>query len=59
VSNTILNWTSRVDIAARIAECRRPQDRNELTVPDDCHLPFGKAEAQAKAARWFWHSCII
>jgi len=59
VSNTILNWTSRVDIAARIAQCRRPQNWNELTVPGDYHLPFGKAEAQAKAARWLWQSYII
>ena len=57
MSNTILNWTSRVDIAARIAECRRPENWNELT--SDYHLPFGKAEAQAKATRWLWQSCII
>jgi hypothetical protein len=25
----------------------------------DYHLPFGKAEAQAKAARWLWQSYII
>jgi hypothetical protein len=30
-----------------------------LTVPGDYHLPFGKAEAQAKAARWLWQSYII
>jgi len=59
VSKPILNWTSRVDIAARIAECCRPQNWNELTVPADYHLPFGKAEAQAKAARWLWQSYII
>jgi len=52
VSNSILNRTSRVAIAGRIAECRRPQNWNELTVLGDYHLPFGKAEAQAKAARF-------
>jgi hypothetical protein len=51
VSNSIVNWTSRVAIAGRIAECRRPQNWNELTILGDHQLPFGKAEAQAKAAR--------
>jgi hypothetical protein len=55
VSNSFLNWTSRVAIAGRIAECRRLQGWNELTMPGDYHLSFGKAEAQAKAARWLWH----
>jgi hypothetical protein len=59
VSNSILNWTSRVAIAGRIAECRRPQSWNELTIPGDYHPPFGKADAQAKAARWLWQSYII
>ena len=59
MSYSFLNWTSRVAIAARIAECRRPQNWNELTLPGDYHLPFGKAEAQAKAARWLWQSYII
>jgi hypothetical protein len=59
VSNDILNWTSRVAIAGRIAEYRRPQNWNELTIPGDYHLPFGKAEDHAKAARWLWQSCII
>ncbi|MGB8307767.1 MAG: hypothetical protein WCE36_28455 [Pseudolabrys sp.] len=59
MSNSILNWPSRVAIAARIAECRRPQNSNELTLPGDYHLPFGKAEAQAKAVRWLWQSYVI
>ena len=59
MSNSILNRTSRVAIAGRIAECRRPQNWNELTILGDYHLPFGKAEAQAKAARWLWQSFII
>ena len=59
MSNSIVNWTSRVAIAGRIAECRRPQSSNELTILGDYHLPFGKAEAQAKAARWLWQSYII
>jgi hypothetical protein len=59
VSNRFLNWSSRVAIAARIAECRRPQNCNELTILGDFHLPFGKAEAQAKAARWLWQSYVI
>jgi len=59
LSKTILNLTSRVAIAGWIADCRRPQNWNELTIPGDYHLPFGKAEAQAKAARWLWQSYII
>lgn len=59
MSNSILNWPSRVAIAARIAECRRPHNWNELTTLGDYHLPFGKVEAQARAARWLWQSYII
>ena len=28
-------------------------------IPGDYHLPFGKAEAQAKAARWLWQNYVI
>jgi hypothetical protein len=59
VSYSFLNWTSRIAIAGRIAERRGPQDWNELTIPGDYHLPFGKAEAQAKAARWLWQCSVI
>jgi len=59
VSNRILNCSSRVAVAGRIAEHRRPQNWNELTILGDYHLPFGKAEAQAKATRWLWQSYII
>ena len=52
MSNTFMNWTSWVAIAARIAERRRPQNWNELTMPGDYHQPFGKAEARAEAAKW-------
>ena len=59
MSDSILNWSSRVAIAGRIAEYRRPQTWNELTILGDYNLPFGKAEARAKAARWLWQSYII
>jgi hypothetical protein len=59
VSNSIPNCSSRVVIAGRIAEYRRPQNWNELTILGDYYLPLGKAEAQAKAARWLWQSFII
>jgi hypothetical protein len=52
--NIFLNRTSMTAIAGRIAECRRPQNWNELTIPGDYHLPFGKVEARAQAAKWFW-----
>jgi hypothetical protein len=59
MSNSFLNWTSQAAIAGRIAECRHLQNWNKLTILGDYHLPFGKAEAQAKAARWLWQSYII
>ena len=45
-------WTSRADIEARIAERRGADNLNELTTRGDYHRPFGKAEAQAEAAKW-------
>ena len=59
MSITFINRTSRVAIAGRVAEWRRPHEWNELTMLGDYHLPFGKAEARAKAARWLWQSYII
>ena len=59
MSDTFVNWTSRVAIAARIAEYRRPDDREEQAIPDDYHAPFIKAEAQTKAAKWFWQAYVI
>jgi hypothetical protein len=53
-----LNLTSRVAIAARIAEQRRRQYWNNLTISSDYHLPSGRVEGQAKAARWLWQSII-
>ena len=50
--STFINRTSRVAIAGRIAERRRADNWNELTMRGDYHLPFGKAEARAEAARW-------
>jgi len=54
MSNTFMNWTSRAAIAGRIAERRRLQNCNELAMPGDYHLPFGKTEARAEAAKWVW-----
>lgn len=47
--DTFINWTSQVAIAGRIVERRRDQDWNEL---GDYHLPFGRNEARAEAAKW-------
>ena len=52
MSNTYVNWFSRVGIAGRVAERRHPHEWNELTMQGDYHLPFGKAEARAEAAKW-------
>jgi hypothetical protein len=52
VSVAFINRTSRVAIAGHVAERRRPHEWNELTILGDYHLPFGKAEARAEAAKW-------
>ena len=57
--NSFLNWTSRVAIAGRVAQERRSESWNELTIPGDYHMPFGKAEAQTKAAKWLWQVYVI
>jgi len=59
MSNSFLNWTSRIAIAGRVAEEHRSESGNELTIPGDCHMPFGKAEAQTKAAKWLWQVYVI
>jgi len=57
--NSFLNRTSRVAIAGRIAEHRRPHDIDELTTPGDYHLPFAKVDAGTKATKWLWQVYII
>jgi hypothetical protein len=59
MSNTFVNWNSRVAIAARIAKHRRHQNADELTAPGDYHLPFVRTEAQTKAAKWLCQVYII
>ena len=59
MSNSFLNRTSRVAIAGRVAEQRRSESWNELTIPGDYHMPFGKTEAQAKATKWIWQAFLI
>ena len=59
MSNSFLNWTSRVAIAGRVAEQRRPETTDELTTPGDYHLPFGKVDAERKAAKWLWPVYIL
>ena len=52
MSIAFMNWSSRIAIAGRVAERRRPDNWNELPMLGDYHLPFGKAEAKAEAAKW-------
>jgi hypothetical protein len=55
MSDTYMNWTSRVAIAGRVAERRRLSfSSNDLAIQGDYHLPFGKTEAQAEALKWLW-----
>ena len=51
MSNTFMNWTSRVAIAARVADRRRLQDWNELTMPGDYHGPFGKTDVPGRSRK--------
>ena len=47
MSDTFMNWTSRVAIAGRVAERRRLSfSSNDLAIQGDYHLPFGKTEAR-------------
>ncbi len=50
----ITNQPSRVAIEARIAERRRAENGNELTMQgnDDYYLPNAKARAQAELMKW-------
>jgi hypothetical protein len=52
--STFTNQTSRVAIEARIAERRRADNGNELTMRgnDDYYLPTAKAKAQAELVKW-------
>jgi hypothetical protein len=51
---TFIDRASQAAIVGGVAECRqRSHSWDELTIPGDYHLPFGKAEARAQAAKWF------
>ena len=53
MSDTFMNWTSRVAIAGRVAESRRlSHSSNDLMLPGDYHLPFGRIEARTEALKW-------
>jgi hypothetical protein len=56
MSDSFINRTSRVAIAARVAQRRQPQHWNELTLRGDYHLSFGKSEVRAEAAKWL---CLV
>ncbi len=52
--STFTNQTSRVTIEARIAERRRADNGNELTMRDNdaYSLPTAKAKAKAELVKW-------
>ena len=56
MSDSFVNWSSRVAIAGRIGERLRPQGWNEFTLRGDYHLPFGKSEARAENIKWL---CLV
>ena len=49
---TFTNQTSQVAIEARIAERRRADNGNELTMRGDYHLPFGRLTLGQKLRKW-------
>jgi len=54
MSTTFVNWSSRVAIAARAAGCERHSRSWDEWIPGDYHLPFGRTQARAGAAKWLW-----
>jgi hypothetical protein len=54
MSADFVNWTSRVAISARVADCERQSRGWDDWLPGDYHLPFGRVEARAEAAKWIW-----
>jgi hypothetical protein len=54
MSADFVNWTSRVAISARIADCQRQSRSCEDWLPGDYHPPLGRDEARAEAAKWIW-----
>jgi len=55
MSESFMNWTSRVAIDGRVVNWRRQgQGWNEYTLPGDYHMPFGRDGARAEAAKWIW-----
>jgi hypothetical protein len=57
MSDTFMNWTSRVAIDGRVAELRRlSQSSNDEIIPGDYHLPFGKTEFRTEASKWLWQT---
>ena len=50
---TFIDRASQAAIGGGVAEYRwRSHSWSELTTLGDYHLPFGKAEARADAAKW-------
>ena len=50
MSADFVNWTSRVAISARVADCERQSRGWDDWLPGEHHLPFGRAEARTEAA---------
>jgi hypothetical protein len=59
MSKSFLYWSSRAAIEGRKTERRHSQNCKEQTMPGDYHLPFAKADAKAKVARWLWQAFLI
>jgi hypothetical protein len=55
MSDTFINWTSRVAIAGRVAEWRRLSlSSSELMIAGDYHLPFVAIDRRTATLRCLW-----
>jgi len=55
MSDTFINWTSRVAIAGRVAEWRRlSHSSNDLMIAGDYHLPFGTIDRRMVTSKCLW-----
>jgi len=53
MSDTFMNWTSRVAIAGRVAQQRRLSYSSDY-VSGDYHLPFERVDVKAEVLKWLW-----
>jgi len=53
MSDTFMNWTSRVAIAGRVAQQRRLSYSSDY-LPGGYRLPFDRVDVRAEVLKWLW-----